>query len=313
MQTGTSHSQALPLLESSNANMTRAIAVARQVARSNAAVLITGESGTGKRALARAIHDWSLRRDRAFVITRPVRAGRRPDGELLTDFEQIRKDECRWFEAANGGTLFFEEVGDLPAAQQSTLIGVLDGCRFERSNGEAGEVDMRVIAATHYDIDADVRAGRFREDLYFRLSTVSIRLPPLRDRREDLPRLTDYLLAGLAARYHRDFLQVAPEVAELFARYPWPGNVRELEGILERAVVLSPTDTITADVLPDRVSSPDRPPVSDAPSSPVSLRDFERLQIEMAIKESATLKEAALRLRIDLATLWRKRKRYHLA
>ncbi len=312
-QNGQSVHAASLLLELSNVKMMRAVALARQVATSDTPVLIAGESGTGKRVLARAIHGWSLRCDRPFVIARPLQGDRRPDGELFAYFDQIGKHQYRWLDASVAGTLFFEEVGDLPPIQQAMLIRLLDEGQLEQGVPELTDADVRVIAATNRNLDAEMRGGRFREDLYFRLSTVSIELPPLRDRQEDLPQLIDHFLAHLAARYHRHTLRVAAEVHAVFARYPWPGNVRELESILERGVVLSRSDTITINELPERLLMPSPAPVKAVASSTPSLRDIERSQIELAIKESSTFDEAAKRLGIDPATLWRKRKRYHLA
>jgi NtrC-family two-component system response regulator AlgB len=301
-----------PLLQSGNANMVRAIATAQQVAGSDAAVLLTGESGTGKHVLGRAIHGWSTRCDRPLVLARPMHGERRPEGELFVCFDHIGKHPHRWLDASNAGTLLFEEVGDLPAAQQAVLVRLLDERQLEQASGEVVDADVRVIAATNHDLDAEMRAGHFRQDLYFRLATVSIALPPLRDRQEDLPQLTDYFLACLATRYGRSTVRLSPEVREVFARYAWPGNVRELESVLERGIVLSRGDTVTIDELPERLLAP-AAKAKDAAGPTSSLRDMKRSQIELAIKESATLGKAARRLGIDPATLWRKRKRYHLA
>jgi NtrC-family two-component system response regulator AlgB len=289
--------------------MARAIATAQQVASSDAAVLLTGESGTGKHVLARAIHGWSARCERPFVTTRPMHGQRLPDGELFVDFDQVGGHQYRWLKTSNGGTLFFEEVSALPAAQQAVLVHLLDE---RQAAGGLIDTDIRVIAATSSDLDAEMHAGCFREDLYFRLSTVTIALPSLRDRQEDLLQLTDYLLARLAARYGRSTVHLSREVREVFARYSWPGNVRELESILERGVVLSSSDTITIDELPERLLPPAMM-AKNAVEPTCSLRDMKRLQIELAIRESATLAKAAKRLGIDPATLWRKRKRYHLS
>jgi NtrC-family two-component system response regulator AlgB len=301
-----------PLLQSNNASMARAIATAQQVAGSDVAVLLTGESGTGKHLLAHTIHGWSARCDRPFVTARSVHGGCRSNGELFGYFDQVGRDQYRWLKACNAGTLFFEEVGTLPAAQQAALVRLLDERQLEQATGDLIDADIRVIAATSCDLDAEMRAGCFREDLHFRLSTVTIALPPLRDRQQDLLQLTDYFLAHLAARYDRSTVRLSPEVREVFARYSWPGNVRELESILERGIVLSRGDTISIDELPERLLGPATKAKNAGMPTP-SLRDMERSQIELAIRESATLGKAARRLGIDPATLWRKRKRYHLA
>jgi NtrC-family two-component system response regulator AlgB len=302
-----------PLLESANAEMARAIATARQVAASDVAVLLSGESATGKHVLAAAIHGWSARCAGPFVVVpRVLRAEPRSETTSLALLDDAGSRH-NWLTAADSGTLFFDEVCELPAVQQAKLARFLDEHRFEVGSGtEPVTVDVRVLAATTRDLEAEVRAGRFREDLFFRLNVVHISLPPLRERVEDLPRLTAHLLASLAARHARGALRFAPEVQHVFARYPWPGNVRELLSILERLVVLSRGEMITTEDLPERLLTPPKPiaPVSTAPPP---LRELERHQIEVAIRQSHTLQEAALRLGIDPTTLWRKRKRYGLA
>ena len=304
-----------PLLESANAAMARALATARQVATSDVAVLLSGESATGKQVLAAAIHGWSARCAGPFVVVSRA-LGTEPRGET-TSLALLDDGGSRhsWLTAADGGTLFFDEVCELPAMQQAKLARFLDDRRLEVGSGtEPVTADVRVLAATTRDLEAEVRAGRFREDLFFRLNVVHISLPPLRARREDLPRLTAHLLAGLAARHGRGALRFAPEVQHVFARYLWPGNVRELLSILERLVVLSRGEMITTEDLPERLLAPPRPIAQASTAAPPApLRELERRQIEVAIRESNTLHEATLRLGIDPTTLWRKRKRYGLA
>ena len=169
-----------------------------------------------------------------------------------------------------------------------------------------------MIAATNRDLEADVRAGRFREDLFFRLNVVNVTLPPLRDRRDDLAALTDHLLGVLAARHRRAPLRLAPEARRVLMGYRWPGNVRELMNTIERAVVLSRGDTIRTEDLPDRLLAP--APAGASPTTPadLSLEDLERRHIQQVLGDSTTLEEAAARLGINATTLWRKRKRYGL-
>jgi two-component system, NtrC family, response regulator AlgB len=303
----------LPLLESANPAMVRAIALARRVAASEVAVLLRGESGTGKHVLAAAIHDWSPRRTAAFIAVPCAALPQHRAADVLLAGVDDGWSKYDWLRAANGGTLFFDDVGDLPAVQQAKLMRFLDEHGFEvDGEGRLLEADALIVAATRRDLEADVRARRFREDPYFRLSTVQITLPPLRDRVEDLPGLTAHLLASLCARYRRGPLQLTGEVQQVFARYRWPGNVRELLSVIERAVALAQGTTITADDLPEYLLAAPTAPTS-TPSLPTqALRDLERQHIERAIRESATLEDAALRLGIDPATLWRKRKRYGL-
>jgi two-component system, NtrC family, response regulator AlgB len=174
-------------------------------------------------------------------------------------------------------------------------------------------LDVRVIAATHRDLEAEVSAGRFRDDLFFRLNVVTIALPPLRERAEDLAALTDRILARLGARYRRGSIQVSSDVRLLLANYRWPGNHRELVNVLERAVILSPGDTITPEHLPDQLLAHPPRPSAGTRTNTLSLEELERQHIEQVLADSETLEEAATRLGINPTTLWRKRKRYRLA
>jgi two-component system, NtrC family, response regulator AlgB len=305
------------LLESTSPAMQRALATARQAAASDATVLLTGESGTGKNVLASAIHDWSPRRERPFVtIACTTLAEHLLESELFGHvkgaFTGAWKDKRGRLEAAQGGTIFLDEVGDLPPELQAKLLRFLEEHRFERVGGsDTIEVDARIIAATNRDLEADVRSGRFREDLFFRLSVIAMGLPPLRDRDGDVQALADHILAGIAARYRRGALRLTPEARSAIAAYRWPGNVRELVNALERAVVLSAGDVIRAEDLPDRLlaPTPQAPAIAGSPSA-LSLEDVERRHIEQVLAESATLDDAAARLGINVTTLWRKRKRY---
>ena len=305
-----------PLLDSASPAMQRAVATARQAAASDVTMLLTGESGTGKNVLARAIHAWSPRHGGPFVtIACTTLAEQLLESELFGHvkgaFTGAWKDKPGRLEAARGGTLFLDEVGDLPPELQGKLLRFLEERRLERvGSGETIEVDARVVAATNRDLEADARAGRFREDLFFRLNVVGITLPPLRERTADLPALTDHVLAGLAARHRRGALALAPEARRVLGAYDWPGNVRELVNVLERAVVLSRGATIDAEDLPDRLLAP---PASAGGAKPASsLEDVERRHIERVLAESATLEEAAARLGINVTTLWRKRRRYRI-
>src|SRR5437762_1591289 len=292
------------VLESASPAMARALATARQAAASDATLLLTG-----------AMHAWSPRHAGPFVtISCTSLAEHLLESELFGHmkgaFTSAWKDKPGRLEAARGGTIFLDEVGDLPPELQGKLLRFLEEHRFERVGGsETIEVDARVVAATNHDLEADVRGGRFREDLYFRLNVIAIRLPPLRERAADLPALTDHVLASVSARHRRGPLVLAPEARRALAAYAWPGNVRELVNTLERAVVLSRGDTIRAEDLPDRLLEPP----SAAPATPeagLSLEDVERRHIAQVLAESSTLEEAAARLGINATTLWRKRRRY---
>jgi len=304
------------LLESASPAMQRQLTTARQAAASDVTVLLTGESGTGKNVLAAAIHAWSPRRDGPFVtVACTTLAEHLLESELFGHvkgaFTGAWKDKPGRFEAAEGGTVFLDEVGDLPIDLQVKLLRFLEEHRFEHVGGsETIGVDARIIAATNRDLEADVRAGRFREDLFFRLNVIGIRLPALRERMEDLPQLIDHLLLVLSARHRRGSIQLAPDARAALASYDWPGNIRELVNALERAVVLSRGDTMRAEHLPDRLLAPLRQSSPAASEVSLSLDELERRHIQQVLAEAATLEDAAARLGINPTTLWRKRKRY---
>jgi NtrC-family two-component system response regulator AlgB len=197
-------------------------------------------------------------------------------------------------------------------AAQAKFLRVLQEREFQRLGATRTlKANIRVIAATNRDLRSEVNAGRFRSDLYYRLAVVSVRVPPLRERTEDLPALLDHLLASLAARHHRARPQLTPDAAAAIAAYPWPGNVRELANALERALVLARGDAIGAESLPDAVHAPPRDATAPADTS-LSLEDVERRHIQQVVASSATLEDAAARLGIDPTTLWRKRRRWGL-
>jgi len=228
---------------------------ARLVADSDASVLITGESGTGKELLAQAIHRASRRRARPYVA---VNCGAIP-GELLESelfghargaFTGAVQPHKGLFQAADGGTLLLDEIGDMPLPLQVKLLRVLqEGEVRPVGSTQAIPVNVRVISATHRDLDAQRAAGLFREDLYYRLNVVSLRLPPLAERREDIPLLASHFLRRLAERYEKSVPSLAPDAMQLLVAAPWPGNVRQLLNLLEQAVALTTTGMIPASLV----------------------------------------------------------------
>jgi two-component system response regulator GlrR len=225
---------------------------AKLVADSDASVLIFGESGTGKELLARAIHQASRRRERGFVA---VNCGAIP-GDLLESelfghargaFTGAVQAHKGLFQAADGGTLFLDEIGDMPLPLQVKLLRVLQEGEVRPVGAtQSMPVDVRVISATHRDLDSQREQGLFREDLYYRLNVVSLKLPSLAERREDIPLLAVHILGRLAERYRKPPSTLAPDAMALLVAAPWPGNVRQLLNLLEQAVALTPTAVIPA-------------------------------------------------------------------
>jgi transcriptional regulator with GAF, ATPase, and Fis domain len=236
----------------------------RRVAATDATVLITGETGTGKELIARAVHSSSRRKDKPLI---KINCAALPAGLVESELFGHEKGAFTGaiarrvgrFELAHGGTIFLDEIGELPADAQAKLLRVLQEREFDRVGGAAPiKVDVRVLAATNRDLLKAVREKAFREDLYYRLTVFPVQLPPLRDRKEDIPPLALFLAGKFAARIGRRIDGVDRETMRRLVAYPWPGNVRELENVIERAVILAagPTLTIGADVLPGIVEPP---------------------------------------------------------
>ncbi|HEY0009476.1 MAG TPA: sigma 54-interacting transcriptional regulator [Tepidisphaeraceae bacterium] len=230
--------------------------VVGQVANSRATVLLLGETGTGKEMIAKAIHYNSPRRDKPFIrVNCGALTGTLLESELFGhvkgSFTGAIKDKMGRFEAADGGSIFLDEIGTMEPVLQVKLLRVLQEREFERVGDTAVvKTDVRVIAATNIDLQESVAKNQFREDLFYRLNVVSIYLPPLRNRREDIPRLIDYFLDKYNAVNGRNLRKISREMLNVLMRYPWPGNVRELENAIERAVVLSNGEDFTEELLP---------------------------------------------------------------
>jgi DNA-binding NtrC family response regulator len=231
-----------------------------QVAPSRSTVLVQGESGTGKELIAKAIHSHSPRRDKPFV---PVHTGAVPSdllestlfGHVKGAFTSAIASKKGLFEIANGGTLFLDEIGTMALDTQAKLLRVLQDRKFMLVGGvQEVQVDVRIVAATNSDLRAAVRDGRFREDLYYRLNVITVDLPPLRNRREDIPLLVAHCLKRFCEENQLPLRTIAPETMRLLMDYSWPGNVRELENVIERCVVLSTEQTVEKDLLPDHVT-----------------------------------------------------------
>jgi DNA-binding NtrC family response regulator len=253
--------------------MQAAVQTAKKAAGTNSTVLLLGESGTGKEVFAHTIHQWSPRREKPFVVVNCVALSEHLlESELFghekgafTGAHQAKKGK---FEAANGGTVFLDEIGDMPPSLQTKLLRVLQTHEFERVGGSRPiSTDIRVLAATNRDLDEAVKAGRFRTDLFYRLNVIRIALPPLRDRKEDIPVLAQHFRARYAAETKRPVRRISAEAMECLCRQAWPGNVRELANTIERAVVLCSGETITPADLALPGAHPPAPPQEPIPTA----------------------------------------------
>lgn len=291
-----------------------AFAVAARVAPTDATVLLLGETGSGKGILARHIHALSPRRDSPFVtvncaVIAPGQIETELFGHTKGAVPGAESPRAGHIEAAGAGTLFLDEVGDLPREAQGKLLRLLEEHEYVRvGDHESRRSDARVIAATHRDLRAAVTAGAFREDLFFRLNVVSIRIPSLRERRDDIVDLAERILGELAQQHRRAPLSIAPATRAALSAYAWPGNLRELVNVLERAVILAVGNELTPDLLPEEVRAGASTPRDDDES----LEAVERRHIAAVLARHPTLESAARALGIDPSTLYRKRDRYGL-
>jgi len=300
-------------LETASPRMRSVLEVLEKAAPHDASILLRGESGTGKGVLARAIHALSPRRDKPFAtVNCPTLTDELLASELFGHargaFTGAVKDTPGRVEAAEGGTLFLDEISEISPALQGKLLRFLQERRYERV-GEATtrSADVRIVAATNRDLEAEVKAGRFREDLLYRLDVLSIVVPPLRDRPEDVLGMARRFLAFFG-RSLRQVPVLSPEAEKALLAYPWPGNVRELRNALERAVILAPGPILQPESLPERIAA--HAAGMPALGGDATVDDIEREHILRVLARTATAEEAARILGIDASTLWRKRKRY---
>jgi NtrC-family two-component system response regulator AlgB len=290
----------------------RALEVALRAAESSVTILILGETGTGKSLLAQSIHQHSALRDRPFVTVSCPSLSR----ELLESdlFGHVRgaftgavQDTWGKVAAAEGGTLFLDEIGDLPASLQPKLLRLLQEKQYERVGETTPRTaNLRVIAATNRDLKAEVAAGRFREDLYYRLNVIAVEVPPLRARPRDILAAAESFLQEISGQLGKRAPELTPEARRLLESHAWPGNLRELRNVIERAAILSTGAALEARDFSSLVLT--------APNSrlqlgaPVSLQAIEEAHIQMVVASASTLEEAAHILQIDKSTLYRKRK-----
>jgi DNA-binding NtrC family response regulator len=294
-----------------------------QVAPSRSTILLQGESGTGKELIAKAIHLNSPRRDRAFV---PVNTGSMPPdllestlfGHVKGAFTSAIASKKGLFEIADRGTLFLDEIGTMSMDTQSKILRVLQDRKFMHLGGvHEIQADVRIIAATNVDLKQLVREGRFRDDLFYRLNVITVDLPPLRQRREDIPLLVDFFLTRYSDENERPRRRMTPEGLRPLLSYSWPGNVRELENVIERAVVLSSSQDVGADLLPDAIVGRGTPVPMMEHRGDASLfdivEDCERhIILDMLEKCNWNQTEAAERFHVPLSTLNQKIKRLNI-
>jgi DNA-binding NtrC family response regulator len=290
-----------------------------QVAPSSASVLITGESGTGKEVTARAIHALSPRADKPFVA---LNCAAIPDTLMESElfghergaFTGAVERRIGCFELADGGTLLLDEIAEMPAGLQAKLLRVLEERTVRRigANKEIA-VDVRVLAATNKDPEVEVRKGTFREDLLYRLNVIQVQLPPLRERRDDIPLLASHLITQMAQRHGRPARLLTPEASNVMSLYNWPGNVRELRNVIERAVVVCEAEQIETRHLPAKLTGEQQEPSGDTLEIPVGLPLDEverRVIIRTLAKCDQNKTRAAEVLQISLKTLHNKLKAY---
>jgi DNA-binding NtrC family response regulator len=305
-----------------SAAMRRVYALVEKVARADLAVLITGESGTGKELIAKAIHQHSARRDGPCVA---INCGAIPEGLLESEMFGHRKGAFTGayantrgkIEAADKGTILLDEVGELPVALQVKLLRVIEGGEFTRvGETETRRADVRFLAATNRNLSKMVEDGRFREDLYFRLKVVPIHLPPLRERREDIPLLADHFLREASQRFNRSALRFEKDVFRYFQAYAWPGNVRELKHAVERLAVVAEDDNVSFKDLPENLTSTTGAAANvliQLPDDGIDLEEVEREILRQALeKHGGNQTRAAQYLNVTRSALIYRMQKYGL-
>ncbi|WNG43001.1 sigma-54-dependent Fis family transcriptional regulator [Archangium minus] len=304
-------------LETASPAMHAALALITRAAASDAAVLLRGESGTGKGVLARVLHSLSARRRRPFVtVNCPTLSEQLLVSELFGHvrgaFTGAVRDQPGRVEQAEGGTLFLDEVAEMSPGPQAQLLRFLQEKQFERlGEGRTRRADVRVVTATNRDLEKAVAEGHFREDLLYRLNVIEVKLPALRERPEDILPLARRFVAFFARAAQRPAPELSPATEKMLRAYAWPGNVRELRNALERALIVWPAEVLEPQAFPERIAVATGSGV--ALGGPHTLEEVEREHILRVMASVPTLDEAAHILGIDASTLWRKRKKYETA
>ncbi|OFZ31078.1 MAG: hypothetical protein A2622_00295 [Bdellovibrionales bacterium RIFCSPHIGHO2_01_FULL_40_29] len=300
-----------------SAVMSTVFELIKLVANSNANVLVTGESGSGKELVARALHNSGARKAKPFV---PLNCTAIPEnlleselfGHVKGSFTGASVDKKGLFEEADKGTLFLDEIGDLSLALQAKLLRVLQDKQIRPVGGsQLKQIDVRIVAATHRDLKIMVKDGKFREDLFYRLNVVPIRIPPLRERIEDLPLLVESFISKFAAQNGTDLKEISSEAIAILMAHPWPGNVRELENVIERAMVLTPGNRIEKTAILDSALEEAKNNVEQLHADRPTLEKLEERYIKMILSEVNNSKEEASKvLGVSRRTLYRKERVY---
>ena len=301
-------------LETLSPKMRAALDLLARAAKSDAPVLLRGENGTGKGVFARMLHAQSRRALKSLVVVNcPTLSDELLASELFGhvtgSFTGAVRDQAGRVEAAEGGTLFLDEVSEISPGLQAKLLRFLQEKQYERlGENKTRRADVRVVTATNKDLETEVAAGRFREDLLYRINVVEIFLPPLRERQEDIlplaQRFLDFFSKATGVRAY----ELAPSAQDALVSYPWPGNVRELKNVLERATIVWPSARLEVEALPERISAPNAK--KTAIGGHFTLEEIEREHVLRILARTKTVEEATQILGIDASTLWRKRKRY---
>jgi len=304
--------EGLPKFIADAHTMQPVIRLISSVGPSDANVLITGEHGSGKEVVARTLHGLSNRASRPLVA---VNTGAVPEGIFESElfghvrgaFTDAKTDRIGRFELAHGGTLFLDEIANIPLSQQAKLLRVLESGEMERvGSSQTRRVDVRIISATNADLNQEVSAGRFRQDLHFRLNTVEIHVPPLRERREDIPALAMHFLNRYGLRYRKSAKGIDPAAMQAMLEYPWPGNVRELDHAVERAVILAPGDSVQVSDLGLRAQRDVAQRLED-----LSLEEVESFLVRKAIdRYGGNISQAAEALGLSRSALYRRLQKY---
>ena len=311
------HNRPIPALIGKSQAMEKIRETIRQVAPSDTNILILGESGTGKEIVAKAIHLLSNRQSNRFVafncgsFTEELMANEL-FGHEKGAFTGADREHSGLLEVADGGTVFLDEIGDMPLTMQIKLLRVIQERELLRVGGvNSVPVNVRFLAATHRDLHEDARSGQFRQDLYYRLNVITIHIPPLAERREDIPMLAQRFLARMAGEMQKEIQGMDSEVLDLLAQYSWPGNVRELENVVERAVALATTPSIGVEQLPAHIRNLTIETYRRSGNAIPTLEEQEKRYIEWVLQKTDGNKTHAAKIMgIDRVSLWRKLKRY---